>query len=77
MMNFKQLVWTDEGKPATSEPVLVSLVIGGNVTYRVLCWSDNAWRHTPNGLELAECSVFIKAWAYIPRCAFVYPNPEG
>lgn len=74
MRNFKQIVWTDEFYPETSEPVLVCLLGTSNVYYRVACWGGNAWRYVNNGNEIPREKV--AAWAYIPQCAFVYPMME-
>lgn len=75
MRNFKTLVWTDEFKPETSDPVLACIKIRSNIYYRIVCWGGNSWRYLNTGTELEQRTV--KAWAYIPRCAFVYPETEG
>ena len=71
MRNFKQLVWENEGNPLENgDTVLICYRDHtGELFYDCAIYDGGKWYYTDREGTFTD----VQAWAYIPRCAFIYP----
>lgn len=71
MRNFKQIVWEDEDLPETNDPLLICYrdPANGALNYDCAIYEAGEWYYTDREGTFTN----VLAWAYIPRCAFIYP----